>query len=416
MRDYAATARKISAVLFCVQGLSSAGFIGVFTVNALVAADLSGRASMAGLPEAVRVLGQAAAAMAWGYTMERIGRRRGFALGQLVGVIGSAVAGAAVIGRSFPLFLVGLVLVGAARASADLGRFAAAEVHLADKRGRAIANVVIGGTVGSVLGPLLVGPTGQLALSAGLPELAGPYSIGFTVWALAGVLVFFGLRPDPRDIARELSRLHASAAARPDVTRSLAAILRRPGVVVAMVAAVLAQMVMVMLMVMTSLHMKALQHPLAAVSLVISVHTLGMYALAVVSGRLTDRWGRGPVILAGSALLVLSCLLAAPSTSLLPLLVALFLLGLGWNFVYVAASTLLSDELSPSERAKTQGLNDLLLGLASAAGSVSSGLIFAAAGYAVLSLVAAAAALVPLAMAVWWQSRGRADGRTSVSS
>lgn len=407
MRDYAATARKISAVLFCVQGLSSAGFIAVFTVNALVAADLSGRASMAGLPEAVRVLGQAAAAMAWGYTMERIGRRRGFALGQMVGVIGSAVAGAAVIARSFPLFLAGLVLVGMARASADLGRFASAEVHLPEKRGRAIANVVIGGTVGSVLGPLLVGPTGHLSLSAGLPELAGPYSVGFAVWTLAGILVFFGLRPDPRDIARELSRLHPGAVAHPEGTRSLREIVRQPGVVVAIAAAVFAQMVMVMLMVMTSLHMKVLQHPLAAVSLVISVHTLGMYALAILSGRLTDRWGRGPVIVAGSILLVLSCLMAAPSTGLLPLLVALFLLGLGWNLVYVAASALLSDQLSPSERAKTQGLNDLLLGLASAAGSFSSGLIFAAAGYATLSVVAACAALVPLGLTLWWRIGAR---------
>jgi MFS family permease len=403
MRDYPRTARKITAVLFGVQSLSSAGFIAVFTVNALVGAELSGRASLAGVPEAVRVLGQAAAAMAWGYTMERIGRRRGFALGQLVGVAGSAVAAAAVVARSFPLFLAGLVLVGMARASADLGRFAAAEVQLPAQRGRAIANVVVGGTVGSVVGPLLVGPTGQWALAAGLPELAGPYGIGLAVWATAGLLVFLGLRPEPRDIARELARLHPASLPHRGPTRSLPDLVRQPGVAVAMAAAVFAQMVMVMLMVMTSLHMKVLHHPLGAISLVIAVHTLGMYALSILSGRLADRWGRGPVIVLGSILLVGSCLLAAPSTGLVPLLVALFLLGLGWSFVYVAASALLSDQLSPEERAKTQGLNDLLLGFASAAGSFGSGLIFAAAGYAALGLAAAGAALIPLAVALWWQ-------------
>ncbi len=407
MLDYKHIARKITAVLFCVQSLSSAGFIALFTVNALVGAELSGRAAMAGVPEAVRVTGQAFAAMAWGYTMQRIGRRRGFALGQAVGVLGSAVAGTAVVLGSFALFLMGLLLVGLARASADLGRFAAAEVHLPEARGRAIANVVMGGTVGSIVGPLLVGPTGQAALRAGLPELAGPYSVGFAVWAAAGILVFIGLRPDPLDVARELARMKPDAASGVDATRRLPEILRQPGVVVAIVAVVFAQAVMVTLMVMTSVHMKALHHPLTAVSLVISGHTLGVYAFAIVSGRLTDRWGRGPVIVVGSGILTLSCVMAALSTGLMPLLVALFLLGLGWNFAYVAGSTLLTDQLSPAERAKTQGVNDLLLGFASAAGSFGSGIIFSLAGYAVLAATAASAALVPLGLAIWWQCRGR---------
>ena len=177
----------------------------------------------------------------------------------------------------------------------------------------------------------------------------------------------------------------------------------------AIVTVVFAQMIMVMLMVMTAVHMKAEHHPLTAVSLVISVHTFGMYALAIISGRLTDRWGRGPVIILGSVVLVLSCLLAAPSTNLLPLLIALFLLGLGWNFAYVAGSTLLADQLSPTERAKTQGFNDLMLGFASAAGSFGSGMIFAGGGYGALGLVAASGALVPLGLTVWWQVRGRRD-------
>jgi MFS family permease len=407
VNDYARTAKKITIVLFLVQSLSSAGFIAIFTVNALVGAELSGWSALAGVPEAVRVLGQAFAALVWGYTMERLGRRRGLALGQVVGVIGSGMAGSAVIARSFSLFLVGLVLMGMARASADLGRFAAAEVHLPAERGLAISKVVLGGTVGSIVGPLLVGPTGLWSLGVGFPELAGPYSIGLVFWGVAGILVFSGLRPEPRDVGRELARLNPHTVPHPDRTRPLPEILRQPGVFVAMVTVVFAQMVMVTLMVMTSVHMKVQHHPLTAVSLVISCHTLGMYAFSLLSGKLTDRWGRGPVIILGSALLTLSCLMAAPSTALLPLTTALFLLGLGWNFAYVAGSALLADQLSPLERAKTQGFNDLLLGFAAATGSFGSGMIFAASGYGSLGLAAAAAALIPLGLALWWQARGR---------
>ena len=410
MRDYAVTAKKITAVLFLVQSLSSAGFIAVFTVNALVGADLSGRAGLAGMPQAVNQVGQALAALAWGYIMERTGRRIGLTMGQMVGVVGSGIAGVAVIYRSFPFFLAGLALMGMARASADLGRFASAEVHLPTERGRAISNVVLGGTVGSVVGPLLVGVTGRWSLGVGFPELAGPYSVGFLFWGVAGILVFAGLRPDPRDVGRELARLHPHSFPHSDRTRALAEIVRQPGVIVAMITVIFAQMVMVMLMVMTSLHMKVEHHPLTNVSLVISAHTFGMYAFGPISGRMTDRWGRGPVIVLGSAILVLSCLMAAPAIGLLPVTIALFLLGLGWNFAYVAGSTLLADQLSPGERSKTQGFNDLLLGFASATGSFGSGTIFAAGGYGALALVAASAGLVPLGLALWWQMRGRPPG------
>ena len=109
------------------------------------------------------------------------------------------------------------------------------------------------------------------------------------------------------------------------------------------------------------------------------------------------------MIILGSIVLVLSCLMAAPSTSLLPLVIALFLLGLGWNLAYVAGSALLADQLSPKERAKTQGFNDLLLNLSSAVGQIVSGVVYASGGYGIMALTAAAAAVVPLALAIWWQ-------------
>lgn len=402
MKNYDRIAKKLTVVLFLSQGLSSAGFIAAFTVNSLVGVELTGQRAMAGVPGALYVLGQACGAMVWGFSMERIGRRRSLALGQVIGVIGSAVAVAAVVSRSFPVFLCGLVLVGVARSAVDLSRFAAAEIYLPAKRGRAISNVVLGSTIGAVLGPLLVGPTARLAVGAGFPELAGPYTVGAAVLVLAAILIVAGLRPDPRDVGRELARLHPGSIPQ-QAPRPLAKIVRQPEVIVAVVTMVFAQMVMIMPMSITSVHMKAHEHALTGVSLVISAHALGMYAFSIISGGMTDRWGRGPVIVLGSTVLIASCLMATPSVNLLPLAVALFLLGLGWNLAYVAGSTLLSDQLSPGERAKTQGFNDLLLNLASAFSQLASGVVYAAGGFEIMGLAAAATAVVPLALTLWWQ-------------
>lgn len=405
-KDYPRIARKITLMLFLSQGLSSAGFIAAFTVNAIVGVELSGQRAMAGVPGAVYVLGQACGSLIWGLSMERIGRRGGLALGQVIGVIGSVIAMSAVVDRSLSLFLMGLVFVGIARSAVDLGRFAAAEVHLPSQRGRAISHVVLGSTVGAVIGPLLVGPTGSLARLAGYPELMGPYGIGFVGLVVAAILIFTWLRPDPRDIGRELARLYPESVPRQG-TRVLSKIVRQHGVIVAMVSLVFAQMAMVVPMSITSVHMKACDHPLSSISLVISAHTLGMFAFSMISGRMTDRWGRGQTIIAGSVVMIVSCLMAAPSTGLLSLLIALFLLGLGWNFAYVAGSTLLADQLSPSERAKTQGFNDMMLNLSSACSQAISGWVYAVGGYGIMALAAAAVAVAPLVVAIWWQTAGR---------
>lgn len=152
---------------------------------------------------------------------------------------------------------------------------------------------------------------------------------------------------------------------------------------------VFGQMVMVLVMVIASLHMRGHNHGLGDISIVISSHTFGMYALSILSGRLSDKWGRGPVILIGCATLTIACIAATLSLAMLPLGVALFLLGLGWNFCYVGGSTLLADQLAQPERARTHGANDLMIGLASVVGSVSSGFIFTALGYNVMAYVSA---------------------------
>jgi MFS family permease len=183
--------------------------------------------------------------------------------------------------------------------------------------------------------------------------------------------------------------------------RPFSVLLQAPGTVLAMSAMICGQLTMVMVMVMTSVHMREHHHALPSISFVISSHTFGMFAFSILSGRLVDSWGRVPVIMAGAAALVFACALAPLSPAVTPLAIALFLLGLGWNFCFVGGSSLLADQLSVSERSRTQGFNDLLIGLVSAAGSLGSGLAFAAAGFTAMNALSACFALIPLAIAIW---------------
>jgi MFS family permease len=409
MQSLTQQANKISLVLFSAQSLSSAGFIAAATINSILGAKLGGSAGWAGVPSAVYLLGTAGAAFVWGILMDIIGRRGGLVLGLLLGVAGTGLAFLAIALNSLAIFLAAMVLMGIASAAVTLGRFAAAEVHPPAERGKAISTVVLGGAVGAILGPLVVAPTGRWVMGMGFEELSGAYAASTLLFFLAGALIFIGLRPDPRDLGREIAKLYPDSARLEGSTRSIAEILKQPAVQVAVLAMALGQMVMVMVMVITALHMRGHDHSLGSVSLVISSHTFGMFGFSIFSGRLSDRWGRDRVIIAGAAILLFSCLAATLSPDVLPLAVALFLLGLGWNFCFVGGSALLADQLSHGERARMQGFNDLLVGLASAIASLSSGLIFAWLGFIVMALAGAAFSVIPLLSAVMW-SRQKVRG------
>jgi MFS family permease len=407
MKDYTRIARRITVTLFATGSLVSAALVASGTVSVIAGAQLSGNPAWAGVPTSITQLGMAFAALAVAATTNRVGRRWGLALGLAVGVLGTGLAARAITVGAFLLFLGGAVLLGVASAAMQLGRFAAAEVHAPESRGRAISNVVIGGAVGSVVGPLLIGPSGQWAQQAGLNELAGPYLAALVILALASLVVFVWLRPEPRDVARKIAEQYPETVAHRGPARSVPQILRSPAVVVAVSAMMFGQVAMTMMMGIVGLYMKNHQHPLTDISVAVSAHTFGMYALSTVAGRLTDRWGRGPVIVSGTAMLVLSCALAPLSPNVLPLAIALFLLGVGWNFCYIGGSALLSDQLSPEEQVKTQGASDLLIRLVSAAASLGSGLIFAGAGYALIGVVGMLASLVPMGLTGWWMARER---------
>ena len=401
MTELSKLARKITWVLFAAQSLASAGFIAAATINPILGAQLADDRSWATLPTAVYLLSGALSASAWGYIMDRIGRRNAIVLSLVIGVLGNTLVLVAIPAASFLLVTLGLILMGITNSAIGLARFAAAEVNAPEQRGRAISTVVFGGVVGSILARVSAVPMGDFAINIGMNELAGAYLATLVLFAIAAVIVFFGLRPDPLDLGKEVARLHPELELRPEgELRPIGQILLQPAALTAVVAMALGQVVMVAIMVITSLHMEDHQHARSDIYSVISAHTFGMFFFSVISGRLADKWGRGMVILIGASTLLFSCIIAPISPDVLPLGISLFLLGLGWNFCFVGGSALLADQLSPLERSRTQGTSDLLVGLASAVISLSSGFIFVAAGYTVIAIIAGVLALVPLIMSL----------------
>jgi MFS family permease len=289
-----------------------------------------------------------------------------------------------------------------------MSRFVAAEVSEPQRRGRAISVVVLAGTVGAVAGPLLVAPSSGWAMSLSLNELTGPILVAVPLIGLSALAAFAGLRPEPG----RLAQLMEDDRPRQDIAvheaRPISQLIRLPGVYVAVVAVVLAQAVMIMLMGITALYMRDIGHTLGDISVVFAAHTLGMFAFAPVSGTLSDRLGRGPVVIAGSLVIVLSVIIAPASPGVLVIGIGLFLLGLGWSFSFVAGSALLSDQLTPSERARTQGANDMLIALASGLGSLASGVIYARFGYWAVGVLGGALTAIAFSLSAWWTLRRHA--------
>jgi MFS family permease len=394
--------RRIVWTLVAGVALGSTGHIAAVTVATIVAAHIAGgTTAWSGAPSATVVLGAAAGSIVLSWVMVRRGRRFGLAAGYVVSVLGALVATAAIVTSSIPVLLVGTVLIGFGNASNQLSRYTAADLVAPDRRASALSLVVWGATVGAVVGPNLVAPAGQVALGLGLPELAGAYLVPVVFVGAAALLSFALLRPEPYTLAYRSAR-HDGGGDDTPVAVSLASVLARPHVPVAIVALVAGQFVMVLIMTMTPLHMADHGHSLAAVGFVISGHTFGMFGLSPISGRLTDRFGSVPVILAGLATVAAASILAAaaPPAGGVILFIALFLLGYGWNLGYVAGSALLTHGLSLPERTRLQGLTDSLIWSSAAVASLGSGFVLAYAGFAILGLMGAALVIGPMLLVI----------------
>lgn len=387
MGDREGLRRRTVGVLFAGVALGSTGHIAAVTMTPILALELGADRTLAGLPAAAVVLGAALGATILGAVMGRWGRRPGLTGGYVVSVVGSVIAVAAIVAGSFLGLLIGCVAIGFGNSSNQLSRYAAADMYPSRRRASAIGIVVWAATVGAVIGPNLIGFSGDVAASIGFPRLSGPYMVPVLLVGLAALLSFLLLRPDPRELAD-----HSADSDEPlRAPAHIGAVLRRPVVALLVMALIAGQFVMVLIMTMTPLHMADHGHDLTAVGVVISAHVFGMFALSPISGRLTDRFRPLPIIVAGQAVILLSAVLSAVAdpTDQLALLLALFLLGWGWNLGFVAGSSMLTGAVSRAERARVQGVSDALIWSTSAIASIGSGFVVGAWGFATLGVIGA---------------------------
>ncbi|AEY87142.1 putative metabolite transport protein [Streptomyces hygroscopicus subsp. jinggangensis 5008] len=389
IRDPAQAQRRVLRVLVASQVLSGAGLAAGVTVGALLAQDMLGSTGLAGLPSALLTAGSALTAVAVGRLSDKHGRRPGLAAGYLTGAVGSAgVITAAVVDNPVLLF-VALFVYGAGSATNLQARYAGADLARPGHRARAVSTVLVATTLGGVAGPNLAAPTGTFAEHIGIPNLAGPFLLSGTAYALAALVLALRLRPDPLLLAREVAVAEeAGVAAHPAAAEAVDRGEGRGGVVLGALVMVLTQLVMVAIMTMTPVHMHDHGHGTAASGLVIALHVGAMYLPSPLTGRLVDRHGGMKVAAASGITLLAAGVLAAaaPGDSVALLALALALLGLGWNFGLVSGTAIITDTVPLATRARTQGVVDVAIAIAGATGGMASGLMVAAAGYPALAL------------------------------
>lgn len=401
--------RRTVLSLVLVQAVGALGMtIGIATAS-LLARDLSGSEQLAGLAQTFQVLGAAAAAWLLAGLMSRAGRRVGLVTGYLTAACGAALAVLAGVWGSMLVLLGGMVLLGAATAANNAARYAATDLAPATSRARALSVVVWATTLGAVVGPNLTGPASALAAALQVPRLTGPFILGAAGMAVAAGVAALLLRPDPLLLARRLAHDEAAGAAvgpaAPHATswaRVVATVRERPVLGVAVAGLSGAHATMVAVMVMTPLHMEHGEAGLELIGFVISVHVLGMFAFSPLVGAAADRWGRAQVMGAGGMVLLVSLLLCAlaPEGSSWQIFTGLFLLGLGWSLVTIAASTLVADHAPLEVRADVQGAADMTMSLTAAGASALAGVVVGAWGYPVLAACAAVLAFVVVVAAL----------------
>ncbi|HQY92693.1 MAG TPA: MFS transporter [Caldilinea sp.] len=406
-RSPSVVSRRITGTIFFSESIFSAALIATVTLLSVNASLLSGTDTLAGLPTTLGLVGRATLAVPMGWLMDRSGRRTGMVLGYSMGVLGMVTGILAVQTFSFVLLCVSTAIIGVNNATSQQARFVAAEVWPPHQRARIIGFIVFAGTVGAVGGPLLVAPTSALAVQLGFEPNAGPYLLGVGLLAISALTVMVFLRPDPLRFGKQFDTPSLDAEGNELASRPMRAIFANHTVQLAVASMVVGQLVMTLIMVITPVHMHHANHSNGEISLVFMAHTLGMFGFAFLTGWLIGQLGALPMIAFGAAVLVISSVMVAVAANLLALVVALFLLGLGWSFCFVAGSSLLTSALHPTERGRVQGANDTLVALASGAGSLSTGAIFASGGMIAIGAVGLGITLVFVAAAAWLNQQRR---------
>ena len=388
------TRRRLIGTLFAGNAIASTAYIGVATVGALIAEEITGSTSLSGLAPTLGTLGVAFGAALLSWTSSRVGRRPSFTFGFALAAGGAVLSLLSIGAGSLLLLLFGSFLVGTGRSVTQLARYAAGDMRTEDRRASAISMIVWASTFGAIIGPLLIGPTSTFAVTAGLNEFVGPVSMAVIGFGLGTILMYIGLRPDPINLV-----VGDDTDEDPDATSTpISSLLSSRTVQLSITAIIISQMVMVLVMVMTPLHIRDNDGSLAIVGWVMMAHAVGMFAIAPVTGWLVSRLGAQVMIGVAVATFLASCGLAvAATTAQTPiLLVSMFGVGVAWNFGYVAGSTLLQHGVAVRDRLKLQGVADSSAWITSAFAAAISGVVLAATSYGALAVMGALLAMLPL--------------------
>jgi predicted MFS family arabinose efflux permease len=389
---YTNSTRRNVALLAACQALLFTNNSTLIAINGLAGLALAPYVGLATLPVTCWVLGGAIGTMPASLHMRRVGRQQGLTTGTLWGIVGALICSGAIYAQSFWLLCFGTLVWGVYNAYGQYYRFAAADVASRDFKATAISLVLAGGLVGGILGPT----TSRFTIELLAPKFMGAYLvlIGFAVATM--ILLRFIHIPTPGAAER-------SAAGRP--LRKIAA---QPKYAIAVAAGAIGYGVMNFLMTSTPIAMQVCGHPYGDAAFVISSHVTGMFAPSFLTGPMIRRVGALPVMFAGALLNFVAIGVALAGIAVANFWWSLVILGVGWNFLYIGGTTLLTQTYRPEERARAQGLNEQAIFTMMAISSLTSGLTVTTAGWQrvnLLTLPLVAALAVAIA---WFALRERA--------
>ena len=357
------------ALLCASQALLFTNNTILISINGLAGFALAEDKSLATLPVTAYVVGAALTTIPVSQLMRRIGRVNGFSIGTLIGILGALICGFAVYSHSFWTLCAGTLVMGIYNASGQYYRFAAADVASIDFKSKAISLVMAGGLVGGILGP----QTSKMTKDILPAEFLGSYLalIGFCIVALT--------------LQRMMSIPRLTAAEQKDQGRPLSEIARQPAFIVAVLSGMIGYGVMNLLMTATPLAMQSCAHPFSDAAFVIQWHVIAMFAPSFVTGSLIKRFGVRTIMFTGVLLSLCCVAIALSGVDVMHFWIALVLVGVGWNFMYLGGTTLLTETHTPAEKAKVQGANDMAIFITMAISSASSGWLFTARGWEIMN-------------------------------
>ena len=383
--------RNVLVLSGCQATLQTTGAT-MIAVTGLAGLALASNPALATIPLTCYVFGSAITTIPASLLMGAIGRRGGFQVGTACGMFGAAVCALAVFLADFFVLCAGTTIMGMHNAFGKYYRFAAADAAALDFRAKAISLTLAGGIAGGIFGPEMAKRTAGLYVD--YTYLGSYLSLIFVCLAATVLLMWL-------DIPK------LSEHERKDSGRPLGVIMRQPVFVVAALASMLSYGIMNLFMTSTPLAMRAHDHHFDDAAFVLQWHMIGMFGPSFFTGSLIQRFGVLNVIVAGIALLFVCIVAALLGTELLNFWTALFLLGVGWNFMYVGGSALLTECHTPGERAKTQAANDFMVFVTMAVSSASSGLLLSKSGWNAVNYGSIPFLLLAAAATVWlmWQRR-----------